>query len=69
MMFRVRLSQSQPVVCVMAELVPEPVQLELKNLYNALCELLRHFWSCFPTNTPFLEEKVANWSLTSLRRD
>ncbi len=43
---------------VLAEIVPNDVQMELKNTYNALCELLRHFWSCFPANTPFLEEKV-----------
>ncbi len=42
----------------LAEIVPNDVQMELKNTYNALCELLRHFWSCFPANTPFLEEKV-----------
>uniref|UniRef100_A0A8C5K8E1 GTF2H1 n=1 Tax=Jaculus jaculus TaxID=51337 RepID=A0A8C5K8E1_JACJA len=30
---------------------------ELKHLYVAVGELW-HFWSCFPVNTPFLEEKV-----------
>lgn len=31
---------------------------ELKKLYVSSSELLRHFWSCFPANTPFLQEKV-----------
>lgn len=42
------------------EMVPTDVQGELKHLYTAAGELLRHFWSCFPVNTPFLEEKVRN---------
>lgn len=40
------------------QMVPSEVQGELKHLYTAAGELLRHFWSCFPVNTPFLEEKV-----------
>ncbi|XP_012509622.1 PREDICTED: general transcription factor IIH subunit 1 [Propithecus coquereli] len=40
------------------EMVPNDIQSELKHLYVAVGELLRHFWSCFPVNTPFLEEKV-----------
>ncbi|XP_026094310.1 general transcription factor IIH subunit 1-like [Carassius auratus] len=40
------------------QLVPTDVQSELKHLYMAAGELLRHFWSCFPVSTPFLEEKV-----------
>uniref|UniRef100_A0A673JJ14 General transcription factor IIH subunit 1 n=1 Tax=Sinocyclocheilus rhinocerous TaxID=307959 RepID=A0A673JJ14_9TELE len=40
------------------QLVPTDVQSELKHLYTAAGELLRHFWSCFPISTPFLEEKV-----------
>ncbi|CAH1787181.1 unnamed protein product [Owenia fusiformis] len=40
------------------DLVSVELQQEVKNLYSALCELLRHFWSCFPTTTPLLEEKV-----------
>ncbi|XP_019375229.1 PREDICTED: general transcription factor IIH subunit 1 [Gavialis gangeticus] len=40
------------------QMVPNDVQSELKHLYVAAGELLRHFWSCFPVNTPFLEEKV-----------
>nr|XP_046208157.1 general transcription factor IIH subunit 1 [Oncorhynchus gorbuscha] len=40
------------------QMVPNDVQGELKHLYTAAGELLRHFWSCFPVNTLFLEEKV-----------
>lgn len=40
------------------QMVPTEIQGELKHLYAAAGELLRHFWSCFPVNTPFLEEKV-----------
>lgn len=40
------------------QMVSAEIQLELKQLYNALCELLRHFWACFPATTPALEEKV-----------
>ncbi|EDO49292.1 predicted protein [Nematostella vectensis] len=32
---------------------------EVLQQYMALTELLRHFWSCFPVKTAFLEEKVA----------
>lgn len=45
---------------IFPEMVPTEVQGELKHLYAAAGELLRHFWSCFPVNTPFLEEKVTN---------
>ncbi|NXI12236.1 TF2H1 factor, partial [Irena cyanogastra] len=41
-----------------SQMVPNEIQSELKHLYVAVGELLRHFWSCFPVNTPFLEEKV-----------
>lgn len=37
---------------------PNDSQSELKPLYIAVGEFLQHFWSCFPVNTPFLEEKV-----------
>ncbi|EQB79123.1 hypothetical protein CB1_056579114 [Camelus ferus] len=40
------------------QMVPNDIQSELKHLYVAVGELLRHFWSCFPVNTPFLEEKI-----------
>uniref|UniRef100_A0A4W5PK92 General transcription factor IIH subunit 1 n=1 Tax=Hucho hucho TaxID=62062 RepID=A0A4W5PK92_9TELE len=40
------------------QMVPNDVQEEMKHLYTAAGELLRHFWSCFPVNTPFLEEKL-----------
>ncbi|XP_022082921.1 general transcription factor IIH subunit 1-like isoform X2 [Acanthaster planci] len=34
------------------------VQDELKRLYAALAELLRHFWSCFPVASKTVEEKL-----------
>lgn len=43
-----------------AEMVPKDLEKELKNIYNAACELLRHFWSCFPPTTRALEEKATN---------
>lgn len=46
-----------------SEMVPSDVQGELKHLYAAAGELLRHFWSCFPVNTPFLEEKASQFHL------
>uniref|UniRef100_A0A4X2JTT8 General transcription factor IIH subunit 1 n=1 Tax=Vombatus ursinus TaxID=29139 RepID=A0A4X2JTT8_VOMUR len=42
------------------QMVPNDIQSELKHLYVAVGELLRHFWSCFPVNTPFLEEKLVS---------
>ncbi|XP_053282909.1 general transcription factor IIH subunit 1 [Pleuronectes platessa] len=49
------------------QMIPTDVQGELKHLYVAAGELLRHFWSCFPVNTPFLEEKVTKMK-TNLER-
>ncbi|KAL4225738.1 General transcription factor IIH subunit 1 [Mactra antiquata] len=46
------------------QMVPEDIQNELKQNYNALCELLRHFWSCFPASSKFLEEKVVKMKST-----
>lgn len=46
------------------QMVPEDMQNELKQNYNALCELLRHFWSCFPVSSKFLEEKVVKMKST-----
>uniref|UniRef100_A0A3P8V3Q7 General transcription factor IIH subunit 1 n=1 Tax=Cynoglossus semilaevis TaxID=244447 RepID=A0A3P8V3Q7_CYNSE len=40
------------------QMIPTDIQGELKHLYVAAGELLRHYWSCFPVNTPFLEEKL-----------
>lgn len=34
------------------------IQKEVKRLYAALAELLRHFWACFPVTNKSLEEKV-----------
>ncbi|XP_022809120.1 general transcription factor IIH subunit 1-like isoform X1 [Stylophora pistillata] len=42
----------------MQHLVSSSVQAEVKLQYNSLSELLRHFWSCFPIKTQFLEEKM-----------
>ncbi|XP_042522466.1 general transcription factor IIH subunit 1-like [Dipodomys spectabilis] len=39
-------------------MLPDDIQSELKHLYAAVGELLQHFWSCFPVNTPALEAKV-----------
>ncbi|KAJ8299253.1 hypothetical protein KUTeg_023313 [Tegillarca granosa] len=43
------------------QMIPSSIQDELKALYNALLELLRHFWNCFPVTTSFLEEKNPEW--------
>jgi len=42
----------------MQHLVSSSLQAEVKLQYNSLAELLRHFWSCFPVKTQFLEEKM-----------
>jgi len=42
----------------LAEQCPVSVQADLKQLYSSLCELIRHFWSAFPPNTPQLQEKA-----------
>lgn len=43
---------------LLKDTIPVEIQTEMKQLYCALAELLRHFWCCFPTTTPQLEEKV-----------
>ena len=53
------------VLYYITEMVPEDIQSELKQQYTALCELLRHFWCCFPASTKFLEEKVSTLNLWS----
>ncbi|KAK7480439.1 hypothetical protein BaRGS_00028358 [Batillaria attramentaria] len=45
-------------------MVSQDTQNELKHNYNALCELLRHFWSCFPATTKFLEDKAIKMRAT-----
>lgn len=40
------------------ELVPAALEKDLRNLYMSGCELLRHFWLCFPPTTPQLQEKA-----------
>lgn len=42
----------------LSQLVPPSIEKELRNLYLALSELLRHFWRSFPPTTPELEAKV-----------
>ncbi|XP_005096499.1 general transcription factor IIH subunit 1 [Aplysia californica] len=37
---------------------------EIKQNYNAMCELLRHFWSCFPVSSKSLEDKVVKMRQT-----
>lgn len=42
----------------LAQLVPLEIEKEFRSLYLTICELLRHFWACFPPTTPTLEEKL-----------
>nr|CAH7730426.1 unnamed protein product [Callosobruchus chinensis] len=42
----------------LAQLVPPDIEKEVRNLYLALCELLKHFWRCFPPTTPVAEAKL-----------
>lgn len=41
----------------LAQLVPSDIEQEVRNLYLALCELLGHFWKCFPPN-PQSDQKI-----------
>lgn len=41
-----------------SELVPSDIEKEVRNLYLAICELLHHFWRCFPPTTPNAEVKL-----------
>lgn len=45
-------------------MVATDIQDELKKQYTALQELLRHFWTCFPASSKFLEEKVCRMKST-----
>lgn len=40
------------------EIVSADLQKELKEIYFATNELLKHFWSCFPVTSDRLEEKL-----------
>lgn len=42
----------------LSQSVPTSIEKELRNIYLALSELLRHFWHSFPPTTPELETKV-----------
>ena len=48
------------------ELIPKELEKELASVYVCMCELLRHYWRCFPPTTPQLEEKVTRMH-TALR--
>ena len=58
------LIQSQQISLSFVDLVSSSLQKELKLHYNSLSELLRHFWSCFPVKSQFLEEKVSEYAVT-----
>ncbi|XP_014670088.1 PREDICTED: general transcription factor IIH subunit 1-like [Priapulus caudatus] len=40
------------------QMVSQPIQKDMKAIYISLCELLRHFYACFPVTSKALEEKV-----------
>lgn len=40
------------------------VQQDLRSIYTAQFELLRHFWTCFPSTSAQLEEKAINMRST-----
>uniref|UniRef100_A0A1E1XAN6 General transcription factor IIH subunit 1 n=1 Tax=Amblyomma aureolatum TaxID=187763 RepID=A0A1E1XAN6_9ACAR len=40
------------------------VQRDLRSIYQAQFELLRHFWTCFPSTSAQLEEKAVNMRAT-----
>ncbi|KAJ8910293.1 hypothetical protein NQ315_014968 [Exocentrus adspersus] len=42
----------------LAQLVPPDIEKEVRNLYLALCELLSHFWKCFPITNSTSEAKL-----------
>jgi transcription initiation factor TFIIH subunit 1 len=44
--------------------IPLDVQKELRNVYLACNELLRHFWQCFPVTNEKLEEKLMQMKMT-----
>jgi len=47
-----------PTISVPSTTQSKEVDAELVRHYGAVTELLRHFWACFPTRTPQLEQKV-----------
>lgn len=42
----------------LAQLVPKDIESEVRHLYLALCELLSHFWKCFPVASTLSEQKL-----------
>lgn len=51
----------------LADSCPESVSADLRALYTSICELLKHFWACFPPTTPALQEKATKM-YTTLKR-
>ncbi|XP_062562070.1 general transcription factor IIH subunit 1 [Armigeres subalbatus] len=51
----------------LAQLVPPDIEKEIRNLYLALLELLKHFWKCFPPTTPQLEAQAVRMHETLQR--
>ncbi|XP_065890472.1 general transcription factor IIH subunit 1-like isoform X2 [Dysidea avara] len=47
-----------PSIAVPSATQSTEVDTELVRHYGAVTELLRHFWACFPTRTPQLEQKL-----------
>jgi transcription initiation factor TFIIH subunit 1 len=41
-------------------MTPATIENDMRNIYLSTCELLRHFWACFPPTTPALEEKATS---------
>lgn len=46
------------IILILSELVSKETEKEVKNLYLSLCELLSHFWKCFPPASQQMEQKV-----------
>lgn len=49
------------------QILTENLKIELQHLYASASELLRHFWSCFPVNTSFLQEKVVRMNASLVK--
>ena len=43
---------------LVSEQVSPATREEIRQTYNAMLELLRHFWACFPVMSKALEDKV-----------
>ncbi|CAG9767034.1 unnamed protein product [Ceutorhynchus assimilis] len=51
----------------LAQLVPSDIEKDVRNLYLALCELLGHFWKCFPPTSPSADQKLVKMNEALLR--